>query len=523
MKKRTKAILAFAFLGGIMVTSGVTIAIPGIVPPDPSMEVTITGTPEDNFPDVQRPQFCGKGEAKSTPYVTEYAIPTPCTLPLAVTSDPAGRVWFVQTNTGGVASFDPATGMFEEFENPLWPARSRSMMWGADYSADNSIWYSDEVNDSLWRFSIDDQEYRRVHLADRQSGQQMTDPLPQRVLVDGSQILVNDLFGNKISLLDASLSGDSPLDVPSPLPGAFTGGFAKGAGSLVWYTTWLPDAGGLLVRLDLDGYQRDLASGQDPEQNMRTFDLPPGAFTINGISSGFDGRLWMADTSTSSFFGFDPADESFTRYTTARPIEAVYGNQTGIVASPQARPYWSDVLQDGRIVFNEHASNRISLFDPADESLVGYDIPSRNPYWADCNLSEDCGVAQAFDFEPVGSKVWYTGWVTNTIGAVDTSIEPPVSVSVEPRTLVHGQDSAAVLTVSASAPVSGSISINASTSSLAASIPSDLAEFELEAGEQLSVPVGVFSDDPEPGEYKMLLGVQIDGAVLGEYVTAVVE
>ncbi|MDO7722536.1 MAG: lyase, partial [Nitrosopumilus sp.] len=89
MKKQTKGILAFAFLGGLMLTSGVLIAIPGFdedvdyaAMNDP--EVTITGTPADNFPDNQRTTFCSSGgDAKSTKYVTEYLIPTECTNPLA--------------------------------------------------------------------------------------------------------------------------------------------------------------------------------------------------------------------------------------------------------------------------------------------------------------------------------------------------------------------------------------------------------------------------------------------------------
>ena len=55
MKKRTKGILAFAFLGGIMVTSGVTIAIPGLEPEDEDApEIVLTGTPADNFPEADR-------------------------------------------------------------------------------------------------------------------------------------------------------------------------------------------------------------------------------------------------------------------------------------------------------------------------------------------------------------------------------------------------------------------------------------------------------------------------------------
>ena len=72
MKKQTKGILAFGFLGGLMLTSGVLIAIPGYdeqvdyaAMNDPA--VTITGTPADNYPDEQRTQFCSSDKiAKST-------------------------------------------------------------------------------------------------------------------------------------------------------------------------------------------------------------------------------------------------------------------------------------------------------------------------------------------------------------------------------------------------------------------------------------------------------------------------
>ena len=99
MKKRTKGIIMFAFLGGIMVTSGVVIAIPGITP-DGEEEITKTGTPADNFPDEQRAQFCGTGSAKSNTYVTEYKVPTICSQPLAITTDPQGNV--LQWRAGGI-------------------------------------------------------------------------------------------------------------------------------------------------------------------------------------------------------------------------------------------------------------------------------------------------------------------------------------------------------------------------------------------------------------------------------------
>ena len=97
MKK--KGLLVVFFFGGIMVTSGFGLSSMMSPPPEDNPEFTITGTPADNFPDVQRAQFCGSGDAKSTDYVREFSIPTPCTNPLAIVTDYDGNVWFTQTNT----------------------------------------------------------------------------------------------------------------------------------------------------------------------------------------------------------------------------------------------------------------------------------------------------------------------------------------------------------------------------------------------------------------------------------------
>ena len=74
-----------------------------------TLTMTMTGTPADNFPDSERAQFCGSAIAKSTTFVQEYSIPTPCTNPLSITTDYDGNVWFTQTNTGKIAKFDPVS------------------------------------------------------------------------------------------------------------------------------------------------------------------------------------------------------------------------------------------------------------------------------------------------------------------------------------------------------------------------------------------------------------------------------
>ena len=92
MKK--KGVIVTAFFGFILLSSTIMIAFSGFTPENDSPEVTVTGTPADNFPDDQRAQFCGSSDAKFTDYVTEFSIPTLCTNPLAIVTDFDGNVWF---------------------------------------------------------------------------------------------------------------------------------------------------------------------------------------------------------------------------------------------------------------------------------------------------------------------------------------------------------------------------------------------------------------------------------------------
>ncbi len=107
MKTKTKGIIFFAVVAGIMLASGITIAIPGTPSQADDLEVFVAG---DGYTDEERPQFCSSNDKpKSTNFVTEYRIPTACTMPLAITTDPTGTVWFAETNTGNLAKFSKIT------------------------------------------------------------------------------------------------------------------------------------------------------------------------------------------------------------------------------------------------------------------------------------------------------------------------------------------------------------------------------------------------------------------------------
>jgi len=528
---KKKGLLVAIFFGTILLTSTVAISLPNLMAPfDPDSEKTMTGTPADNFPDVQRAQFCGSGIAKSTTFVKEYSIPTVCTNPLAIVNDFEGNVWFAQTNTGKLAKFNPITETFTEYDNPGWPPNGRSMMWGIDYSPDGSIWYTDETFDSIWRFTPHDEKYLRLQYPSE------GDSLPQKLKVDGSQIIVNDFTGNKITFLDPTQSGEdlSFLSLPSPVSDSVTGDFAIDAENNVWYTNWLFQQGGVLVKFDQEGYRAAVAtSGEDFLPLMDHIDvlpLPENLLTPNGAAATEDGKIWLVDTSSSNFFSFNPQDEKFTQYVTSDPALSTFGNATGVIKTPISRPYWIETNNMGQLVFNEQTANRIAVMDPKTESLVEYFVPSMNPNWGDCGEMENCGLAQIFDFSIKGEKIWFTEWVENNIGVVDTSITLPLDIQLDTNNafLKAGQTMDFSYIVSPQSPRDlFDVSLILSDSEEFLDIVPKINQpknFKLDFDAPRVVELSlVSSEDAVPGTYKVLLGIQTDEVSVSKFLTIVIE
>lgn len=520
----------FVFLGGIMLTSGFVISIPGILPKDSPSVVTTTNTPLDNYPDVQRTQFCGsKDTAKSNNYITEYKIPTPCTQPLAITSDPDGNLWFTQTNTGQVAKFDPTTEQFTEYPNPRWPQGARSMMWGIDYSPDASLWFTDEATDGIWKFSILGEKYDRTDYP--KSADPESDSLPQRLSVEGSQIIVNDFTGSKLTLLDVTQNteGISFLNIPSPVESSVTAAFTVDSEKNIWYTNWIFQTGGVLAKLNQEKVS-NLGTGQTELFDLiDIYTFPPGMTTPNGIASDDNGKIWIADTSSNFFFSFEPETESFTKYITSTPQISSYGNASGLIKNPVSRPYWAAFDDDGKLVFNEQTANRIGIFDPVNESLVEYMVPSKNPYWADCEGLDDCGLAQMFDFTILGDKIWFTEWVENNIGVLDRSMPLYFDMDTDKKkfTLKRGEQVNLNLSLNPNIGTTPDISLTSLTTALFSDITIDYNTpntFKITDGSPKEVEVTISaSDNAVPDIHKILLSAQTDDFVISEFVTVIIE
>ena len=561
MKTRQKGILFFAVVAGIMLSSGVTIAInPGqwFDVDDSSTIADITDEELDTFDldslgldlgynAAESLQFCSTNDQPmSNKYVKEYKIPTACTQPLAITVDHEGTVWFAQTSTGKIAKFDPITEAFTEYDNAVWeemeklmilnaiendmqPIKLRSMMWGMDYFADGSIWYTDEATDSIWKFSIDEEFYDVISY--REAHEDNVQSLPQKLVLEGSKIIINDFAAGKLSFLDYAQmnQGLRHYAIPSVIPDAVTSDFALDSDKNVWYTNWVPSGQGILVKFDYPGYefqstQGEVTQGLLLQDFVEWYNFPVGLTTPNGVTIGPDHKVWLADTSSNYFFSFDPKTEEFTKYTTSVPTIDSYGDASGVIKNPVSRPYWIE-HHDGNLIMNEQTANRIGVFNPSTETLIEYTVPSRNSNWSDCEGIDYCGIAQVFDFAAYGKKIWFTEWVENNIGVVDTSIPLPFSIDIDRKqiTLEKGQTTQITLEVTkVSSSSNNTVSINSSsTSTFSDIIITHENDFSLSDKTTISVEI-MASEHALSGTHKVLLGAYTDDIAVSQFITVTV-
>jgi virginiamycin B lyase len=593
VKQKTKGLLAFAFLGGILLTSTVLFAI---APPAATMtmeekevldrfdfmmnacvertsdltnneqaliacqevatqdrnsslcdvgqkigeqmlidnyctelSLTKTGTPMDNFPDDQRATFCGGSDVKSTSYVQEYKIPTLCTQPLAIKVAPDGNVWFVESNVGQIAKFDPISERFTEFQNDLWPEGARTMSWGMDYSSDGTMWYTDGSFDTIWRFDTIGETYDAMSYPSSEEGS-----LPQKLTIRGSNIIVNDFTGSKITFFDLAQNIDDLTysSIVAPIPNSFTGDFGVDSKNNLWYTNWVPETTGLLLKFNIEQYKQDsyLAStGIDiPLENyFDVYDFPDDLNTANGLSVDENDNVWIVDTSSSFFFKFDPNEEKFTKFVTSTPQKSAYGNSTGIIKTPISRPYWTETDMNGNLIFNEQTSNQLAVFDIDNERLIEYMVPSKNPNWADCEdkSKSDCGVAQIFGFDVIDDKIWFTEWAENKIGVVDTAKSLPftVNTNVESITIKKGETETISLSINPSSSNIGDINFNSAHTASSVTKSSDLLiSHKFNNSNEIIVSITA-SQIALSGDYKLLLGVFNSEVNVSKYIDVIIE
>jgi virginiamycin B lyase len=345
---------------------------------------------------------------KNTEFIQEYSIPViACSQPvgLAVDDNNNDKIWIAATWVGYLVVFDPDLKRFIDFiEIPNWRTKGifGSMVWGMEFDKKGNLWFTDQVNNAIWRYFTAEKRFEMYKVPTKGS-------YPGQVSFDSQgRVWFSEIFGKKIGVINPDEAVDNTTrgiteyelelregegeDIESIGPTTVSSnGSSSNDNNTVWFTAVNFPEGGQIVRFDMN------------KEKFEIFDLPIGSGVPIGIAEDDKGRLWINNHATNLFFMFDPLTKKVVQYSTSLPTSR--NNTTTL-------PYWN-AFRDGKVWFNEHEGNAMAYFDIANSTLVEYQIPTRSEIWG--NVSN----ALKFALDSKGSA-WFTEWTENKIGVLDS-------------------------------------------------------------------------------------------------------
>ncbi len=308
--------------------------------------------------------------SSSSQFVKEYDLPNG--LPNAICVDSSGNIWTVLQNSSSLGVFNPANGTVHEYPIPGLRAKFPLTSWGI--TIDNSreiVWFAEEISNAIWSFDVQNQTFKEYSILTPESN-------PYQVAVDSSgNVWFTEFSGDKIGVVTTNGSmHEFQIPISSSNP---TGIAVDQRSNRVWFNL-----------LDTSGLTDEFYVGSFYNGSFTFNDITPLVDTPVGIAIDSSGNLWLTQHGASLVSEFNPITHYFrTISTSIPPVGASY-------------PYFVYVDNiTGRIWFNEHYGNAISVFDPKTGSLIEYEIPSRNP--GDGNISG----ALTMTLSPSGTP-WFT-------------------------------------------------------------------------------------------------------------------
>jgi virginiamycin B lyase len=350
-----------------------------------------------------RPHLCGTSIDKYNEYIREYTTPILCSQPVGIVVDKNNTIWTAATWAGYLMIFDPDLGSFVDFiEIPDWRTKGEfgSMVWDMEFDKNEDLWFTDEVNNAIWRYFTDEKKFEIYKVPTKGS-------YPASIDFDNQgRVWFSEIFGKKLGSLDPDkvlnnttngieefeleLTEEEGFETMGPIIVTNKNNNSNN-NSAVWFSAVDFPERGHVIKFNIN------------KEEFEVFKLPKAAGTPVGIVEDDNGRLWINDHATNLFLMFDPSTEKIVKYSTSLPTSR---NTTTTL------PYWN-AFRDGKVWFNEHEGNAMAYYDIANSTLVEYQIPSRGEAWG--NTSNPL----RFALDKKGA-VWFTEWSENKIGVLDS-------------------------------------------------------------------------------------------------------
>jgi copper transport protein len=255
--------------------------------------------------------------------------------PYGVTVDNRGLVWFAETGTGQIASYDPATGTLRQYA--LTRAGSRPFYLTADQNG--SIWISDTQYDLIVRFDTKSTTFDEYNIP-------TTGAVPGGIVADANgNVWFTEEIAGKIGRLIPSTGVIT--EFPIPTNDSIPIQVAVDQHGNVWFTE---SKGGKIGRLNpLTG-----SINEFPASNSTL--LGP-----TGIAIDPDGEVWITEHGGNRITMFDPANQTFKTYQLSNNL---------------AFPFGLAFYQGNRVWFVEHIGNAIATLDLTNGRVDTFPLPN---------------------------------------------------------------------------------------------------------------------------------------------------
>lgn len=345
--------------------------------------------------------LCGSSFEKISEFIVEYSIPFPCSQPVGIAIDNSDKAWIAATWMGYLLVFDPKINYFSDFiEIPNWKTKGLfgSMIWGMDFDKNGDLWFTDQLNNAIWRYFVSEKKFEMYKIPTRGA-------YPVSIKFDSEgNIWFSEIFGKKLGALNPSLAENNTtkgimeyefedlINHKITTMGPVFINNNSNKKDTVWFSAVDYPYNGSIVNYNITS------------KKFNMFQLSKNAGIPISIIEDSEENLWINDHATSLFFKYDPKKNQIKKYSTSLPSTR---NNTSSL------PYFNE-YREGKIWFNEHEGNAIGYFDPENDTMVEYHIPTRSKIWG--NTSNPL----KFGIDNTGS-IYFTEWTENKIGILNSS------------------------------------------------------------------------------------------------------
>jgi|tagenome__1003787_1003787.scaffolds.fasta_scaffold20954396_3 virginiamycin B lyase len=366
---------------------------------------------------------CGDNIQNSGVYIQEFLIPFPCSQPVGLTMDKNNNLWIAADWAGYFFVFNPQSETFiKHISLPNWPSGGTfgSMIWDMKFDKNGDLWFTDEQSNSVWKYFTKENKFERYKSPTKNS-------YPSSLAFDSkNRVWFTEIFGKKLGIINPleaknnTSVGIKEIDLGKKVKFETTGPLSAGfkntsysnnndkANDILWLSTVDFPYGGQIIKVDTT------------KENFTVYEVNKTKSVPISIAEDDKGQVWANDHASSLFLLLDTKTGNVKQFATSPATTRI----------TPTLPYYN-AYRDGKIWFNEHEGNTIAYYQPENNTLIEYHIPTRNFNWG--NTSNPL----QFTIDNNGS-IWFTEWTENKLGFIQKEKinQYPISMTLSKDKLI---------------------------------------------------------------------------------------